>query len=209
VTQRSLRVRALLWLYGNANICGCAIALAGPALLFAGVVHAGWLWITAGLYLAGYLLARRTPELEQRIEDSMTMQEITERLDQIIAQARPHLTDEMNKHLDNVRASIIEVLPRLVGARSHDDDWYTVRETVLHYLPETLANYVSLPPAFRLTQPLQQGRTARQLLADQLGLLDTKLGEIVGNVAASDAQALIANGKFLEAKFQQPDFLVR
>jgi hypothetical protein len=30
---------------------------------------------------------------------------------------------------------------------------------------------------------------------------------VVANVAASDAQALLANGKFLETKFKQPDFL--
>jgi hypothetical protein len=28
-------------------------------------------------------------------------------------------------------------------------------------------------------------------------------------VAGADAQALLVNGKFLEMKFQQPDFLVR
>jgi MATE family multidrug resistance protein len=30
---------------------------------------------------------------------------------------------------------------------------------------------------------------------------------IVANVAASDAQALLANGRFLETRFRQPDFL--
>jgi hypothetical protein len=108
-----------------------------------------------------------------------------------------------------VRGSVSEVLPRLVGASSHDDDLFTVRETVLRYLPETLANYVALPPAFRLTQPLKDGKTARHLLGEQLGLLDAKLREIVANVASSDAGALIANGQFLEMKFRQPDFLAR
>jgi len=40
-------------------------------------------------------------------------------------------------------------------------------------------------------------------------LLDDKLREVVANVAASDAGALIANGQFLEMKFRQPDFLQR
>ena len=53
-------------------------------------------------------------------------------------------------------------LPKLVGARSYDNDWFTVRETVLRYLPETLANYVALPPAFRATQPLQGGQRFRK-----------------------------------------------
>lgn len=207
--QRPFRLRALLFLYSNANIAGCALALLGPGLLFAGVIGNGWLAITAGLYAAGWLVARRAPELERRIEDRLTAQETIDHLDEIIRRARPHLTDEMKAHLESVRTSVLEVLPKLAGGESHDGDWYTVRETVLRYLPETLANYVALPPAFRVTQALQGGRTARQLLDEQLTVLDTKLREIVANVASADAQALLANGKFLEAKFQQPDFLAR
>ena len=207
--ERTLKLRALLFLYSTANIAGCALALLGPALLFAGVVDRGWLLITAGLYVAGWLLGRKPPELERHIEDSLTVEQTLERLDRVVAQAQPHLTDDMRKSLDSVRGSVGEVLPRLVGARSHDDDLFTVRETVLRYLPETLANYVALPPAFRLTHALKDGKTARQLLGEQLGLLDAKLREIVANVSSSDAGALIANGQFLEMKFRQPDFLAR
>jgi hypothetical protein len=32
---------------------------------------------------------------------------------------------------------------------------------------------------------------------------------VVAHVANADAQALLANGRFLEAKFRQPDFLAR
>jgi hypothetical protein len=113
----------------------------------------------------------------------------------------------MNAHLASVRSSVAEVLPRLVGGRHFDNDLYTVRETVLRYLPETLANYVALPPVFRTTHSLKEGKTARQLLGEQLALLDDKLLEIVANVAGADAQALLANGQFLEMKFRQPDFL--
>lgn len=205
--ERSLKLRALLFLYGNANILGCALALLGPALLFAGVIDRGWLWITAGLYVAGWLLGRKAPELERQIEDTLTVEQTLERLDRVVSQAQPHLTEDMRKSLDSVRGSVGEVLPRLVSARSRSDDLFTVRETVLRYLPETLANYVALPPAFRLTHAVKDGKTARQLLGEQLGLLDGKLREIVANVASSDAAALVANGQFLEKKFRQPDFL--
>lgn len=208
---RPLKVRLLLGFYSNANIAGCALALLGPALLFAGAIGPGWLLITAGLYLGGWLLGwafRQAPEIERRIEDTLTVEETLARLDAITTQAAPHLAAEMNAHLRSVRTSIAEVLPRLLGDRSHHDaNLYTVRETVLRYLPETLANYVSLPPAFRTTHAIKDGKTARQILADQLALLDDKMREIAANVASADAQALLANGKFLEMKFQQPDFL--
>jgi hypothetical protein len=207
MTARGWKLRSLLFLYGNANITGCALALFGPVLMFAGVIGPGWLAITAGLYAVGYLLARRTPDIERHIEDSISAEETMQRLDRLVGQARPHLGPELVGHLDSVRSSVAEVLPRLVNARTHDADLYTVRETVLRYLPETLANYVALPPVFRNRHPVKEGKTAKQLLGEQLALLDEKMREIVANVATSDAQALLANGRFLETKFRQPDFL--
>jgi len=209
---RPFKLRLLLFVYSNANIAGCALALLGPALLFAGVIGPGWLYITAGLYAAGWAMGwagKRTPDIERRIADTLGVAQTLERLDGLIRSVTPHLTPDMNGHLASVRSSVAEVLPRLVGERGFDNDLFTVRETVLRYLPETLANYVALPPVFRTTQSLKEGKTARQLLGDQLTLLDSKMREIVANVAGADAQALLANGKFLEMKFQQPDFLVR
>ncbi len=210
--QRSAKLRLVLFLYGNPNIYGCTAALLGPLLLFAGAIGPGWLLITAGLYGFGWLAAHSVgtaPDVERHIEDALTIEETLQRLDALAAQVKAHLTPDMNAHLASVKTSVQEVLPRLVQARNHDTDLFTVRETVLRYLPETLANYVSLPPVFRTTHPLAEGKTARQLLAEQLSVLDSKMREIVVNVAGADAQALLANGRFLETKFQQPDFLVR
>ena len=209
---RPWRLRAALFFYGNANIGGCALALLGPLLLFLHVIGPGWLFITAGLYGAGWLVGHslfQTPEVERRIEDSLTLEQTLEHLDRLLASVRAHLTDDMNRHLESIKTSVQEVLPRLIGATSHDADLFTVKETLLRYLPETLANYVALPPAFRTTHALAGGKTARQLLGEQLELLNSKMLEIVNNVAGADAQALLANGRFLEMKFQQPDFLVR
>ena len=203
--DRTLKIRLLLWFYSSANIAGCALALLGPALLFAGVIGNGWLPITAGLYAAGYLAGRRPPALERHIEHSLSVEQTLDRLDTLIHQASPHLVDDMRKALNSIRTSVAEVLPRLL--QGSGNDLFTVRETVLSYLPATLANYVALPPAFRVSHVVADGKTARHLLSEQLVLLDNQLKEVVANVAASDAQALLANGTFLRQRFQQPDFL--
>lgn len=209
MSSRSLWLRMLLFFYGNGNIAGTGLALLGPSLLLTGVIHSYWLLITGGLYAAGYLLARRGPELERSIERTLTVQETMDRFDHLVAGARPHLTPEMIQHLDSVRSSVAEVLPRLLAAHNLSDDLFTVRETVLRYVPETLANYVALPPMFRMTHILKDGKTARQLLAEQLAILADKLREVVANVAESDARALLENGRFLELKFKQADFLAQ
>ncbi len=204
--------RAQLFFYGNANLAGLALALAGPALLFAGVIGAGWGWITAGLYAAGLLLGRAftgsSPHFEQDLRQQWSAEDIRERIDALVVQARPLLTDEMQQHLENVRTAVHEVLPALANAGGYfDEGLFTVRETVTHYLPATLSHYAALPPMFRGTQAVQDGKTAKQLLAEQLALLDAQMQQVVANVAASDAQALLANGRFLKQKFEQPDFL--
>ncbi len=86
---------------------------------------------------------------------------------------------------------------------------FTVRETILRYRPETLANYAALPLAFRASHPLQDGKTAKRPLAEQLALLDQRLAQIVVNVARGDAQALVIIGRFLRERFLQPDFLAK
>jgi hypothetical protein len=200
-------IRALLYLYSTRNIVACCAALIGPVLLFLGVINQGWLLITAGLYAAGYFATPAPHVLDANLAQSLSFEDLVERLDRIVRDAKSQLQPAMIAHLESIRRSITEVLPKLADARGFDDNLYTVRETVLRYLPETLANYAALPPAFRATRVLKTGKTARDLLTQQLTILDDQLKEVVDNVARGDAEALLANGKFLEDKFRERDFL--
>lgn len=199
--------RALLYLYSTRNIVACCAALIGPALLFLGVISQGWLLITAALYAAGYFATPAPHVLDASLAQSLSFEDLVERLDRIVRDAKAQLQPAMIERLESIRRSITEVLPKLADARGFDDNLFTVRETVLRYLPETLANYVALPPAFRATRILKAGKTARDLLTEQLTILDDQLKEVVDNAASGDAAALLANGKFLEAKFRQRAFL--
>jgi|KBSMisStaDraftv2_1062788.scaffolds.fasta_scaffold71967_2 hypothetical protein len=202
-----LRTRILLYLYSTRNIVACAAGLLGPVLLLLGVIREGWLLITAALYAFGFFATPAPHVLDADLTQSLSFDAMLERFDRLIHQARAQLTPRMVDLLDSIRRSIQEVLPRLTQARSFDDNLFTVRETITRYLPETLANYVALPPMFRVTRVLKDGKTARDLLMDQLAVLDTQMKEVVGNVARGDADALLANGQFLEAKFRERDFI--
>lgn len=204
-----LRRRLLLWLYSNRHIAGSLLACAGPGLLFAGVIREGWWAITAGLYAIGALLAPSPLHLVQRLDESLTLAELPVRLDALIDEVRPILGETALAHLAGIRTSVSDVLPRLEAQGQGGDSGelsFTLRETVMRYLPETLANYAALPPAFRVAHPLEGGRTARQLLDGQLALLDEQLRQAVLLVARGDAQALLANGRFLQDRFGHADF---
>jgi hypothetical protein len=202
-----LRIRALLYLYSTRNIVACAAALVGPALLFLGLIQDGWLLITAALYGVGYFATPAPQVLDAELTQTLSFDALIEQLDRMVKAARPQLNPAMLGRLESIRRSIQEVLPRLTEARGFDNNLFTVRETIARYLPETLANYVTLPPAFRATHVLKDGKTARELFMEQLVMLDEQMKEVVANVARGDADALLANGQFLEAKFRDRDFI--
>jgi hypothetical protein len=207
VTELPFSTRALLYLYSTRNIIACAVALAGPLLLFLGVIRDWWLLITAALYAAGYFATPAPRVVDARLAHSMSFEALVEELDRVVRETRPELQPPMIQRLESIRESVIGVLPMLADVRGFDDNLYTVRETVLRYLPETLANYVALPRAFRSTRPLKDGKTARELLTEQLSVLDEQMKDVVANAARGDAEALVANGQFLAAKFSQREFL--
>lgn len=196
--------RLLLWLCGTRNVVACAAALAGPALLFLGVIHQGWVLITAGLYASAYLLTPAPSVIDAHSAQSLPFEAQLAQLDRIIAEVRPQLQTELLQHLDSIRSSIEELLP-VLGAAG-DGQLYTVRETVARYLPETLANYVKLPRLFRVTHELEGGKTARTLLLEQLSVLDQEMKKVVSHVAQADAGALLANGQFLKDRFGTASF---
>lgn len=207
MSELPLRIRILLYLYSTRNIVACAAALVGPALLFLGLIQDGWLLITAALYGVGYFATPAPQVLDTGLAKSLSFEALLDEFDRVVKEARPQLQAAMLTRLDGIRHSIEEVLPRLADTRGFDNNLYTVRETIARYLPETLANYVALPPMFRVTRVLKDGKTARDLLLDQLAVLDDQMKEVVGNVARGDADALLANGQFLEAKFRERDFI--
>jgi hypothetical protein len=196
---RPWRLRLLLWLYSNRNIAGSLLALLGPSLYLAGVVEQYWLLITAGLYATGALLAPSPPQLSHRIADTLSSEQMLRALDDLIARSKKQLTAEMVTHLASIRSSVHDVLPRLAGAISEQE--FTVRQTILSYLPDALASYAALPRAFRSTHRLKDGKTAQQLLGEQLRLLDEQLQQVVVSVAEGDANALLVHDQFLRERF--------
>jgi hypothetical protein len=202
-----LGTRVLLYLYSRRNIIACLAALLGPALLFLDVIREGWLLITAGLYAAGYFLTPAPRVIDADLAQSLSFEALLEQLDRVIGHAQVQLQPEMVQHLTSIRSSIEEVRPKLAAVRGYDDNLYTVRETVARYLPETLANYVKLPRLFRINHVLQEGKTARHLLLEQLTVLDEQMKDVVTNVTRGDGDALLANGQLLQARFRQRDFI--
>jgi hypothetical protein len=161
----------------------------------------------AGLYGAGVAGWPRN-ELAQTAQTAELSTELlaqqVRRLVEIVAKGLPK---EALDELKAIESTLGELLPRLRqmqdrGAISPKDS-FTVVETVRRYLPDTLGAYLRLPKLYAQMQTLADKQTASQLLTAQLRMLKMSLEEIARNAFAGDAEKLVINGKFLQAKFSE------
>lgn len=201
------RDRILLYLYSTPNIVGSLLGLTGLLLFFLGVIQDFWLFIVVGLYLIGVLVTPKQTAYDLAIQTQVSVEEIQAQLDALVHKIRKRMPAETLAKVESIKASIESILPILAASKLGDRNVFTIRQTVFEYLPTALENYLSLPPAFANWHPIRDGKTARQLLNEQLDLLDREMKEIVVDMSANDVQKLLAHGRFLEQKFNQADFL--
>lgn len=63
--------------------------------------------------------------------------------------------------------------------------------------------YLKLPPTLANVEPLEDGKTGRDLLREQLDLLLGGVQDLLGTALRSGGRELLTHGRFLEAKFRK------
>ena len=195
------------FLYSPHNIAGCCLAFVGLLLLFTGVIGTGWPLIVAGLYAAGVLGWPRKQNVEaEEPSIEVPVETLVEELQRLVEAVSTRLPDAAQASLLSIQATLADLLPRLreleVSGALSVESAFTVEETLRRYLPEMLTSYLKLPSAFAKTQPMQDKRTAAQILVDQLQMLDESLKQIARESFAGDVEALVNSGRFLERKLR-------
>jgi hypothetical protein len=94
-----------------------------------------------------------------------------------------------------------DTIPRLNQLGGGSRDAHSVMATVTSYLPEALGAYLRLPRSFADRRPVDKGKTSLMVLVDQLDLLAATMDDIFEAACRSDAEALVAHGRFLAEKF--------
>lgn len=199
--------RLLLYLYGTPNIVGSLLGIVGLLLFFAGVIQDFWFVIIPGLYLIGVLLTPKQTQYDLQLQNQFSADAVRNELNELVNKISKRTPPEILAKVESIKESVFSILPILTTTGGGDRNLYTVRQMVFDYLPAALQNYLNLPPAFANLHPIRNGKTARQLLSEQLDLMDHEMKEIVVSVSENDTQKLLVHGRFLEAKFNQADFL--
>jgi len=198
-----------LFIYGLPNILGASLALAGLALLFGGVIKSYWPLIVFGLYGVGYLVAPRPQGLTLGLEQAWDEAELRSKLSELSALAKRTLPENAAQAVKRIEQSVADILSQSEAIGGQPFQLQIVRQTVNSYLPTVLETYAKLPSAFARLHPVRDGKTAEQLLGEQLGLIEGELKTILVDLSKNDAQALIVHAEFLKKKLESgaKDFL--
>jgi hypothetical protein len=107
---------------------------------------------------------------------------------------------EIARHVEAIRTSVLDALDAGCDLDPVDPDAYAIRETAITYLPGALDLYWRLPPRFA-NSGVQGGKSPRQILLDQLELMEQAIARLAEAYGKRAADPLAAHGRFLADKF--------
>jgi hypothetical protein len=129
--------------------------------------------------------------------------DIVAALDRVETMVATGVPAPVQSRVKKVTRTVRETMPRLRNLGLGSADAYSVMATATDYLPEAIGGYTRLPRQWADSRPVENGKTSLMLLIDQLDLLGGTMDKIFDAVVRVDADALIAHGRFLQAKFGQ------
>jgi hypothetical protein len=182
-------------------------ALGGLALFFTGIVGAPlWPVVVAGLYGIGALIAPRERSVDLRSD--VDVKDLGRSLDRLLREVHGRLPSDLERSVQGIAATIQGILPRTGQLPPGSQELFILQRTVADYLPTSLEAFMNLPRAYAAVRPLRGTKTAQQVLADQLNLLQQQMNEVADAVAKNDADRLLAQGRFLEERFGRTDLSI-
>lgn len=195
--------------HSTKRIFGVFLVLAVLLLFF--TASAFWLVLVAGFYLFRVL---RTPPAKtsdppqpQRIDPGggFDSDDVRKALDRQIPTISGRIPPDLLEKVQSIRQIILGILPRAGVLPPGSPELFAVERTATDYLPTALESYLNLPTTYATLHPVKDGKTAKQVLMDQLTLLESKMYEVADTVHRNDTDRLLANGRFLEDRFGRSD----
>jgi hypothetical protein len=176
--------------------CGLGWAVGIPIAAAAGIGATVW-----GVRAASGAVFRGTAP-DAASFDADGVRRSLERLRKRIARRVP---DDVMDAVVTIIETMEAILPRVGSLGPGSQDLFVLARTATDYLPTALESYVNLPRKYATAHPIRGGKTAHELLVDQLELLQVQLDGIALAVNKNDTDKLLAHGRFLEERFGAKD----
>ncbi|HEY7282531.1 MAG TPA: hypothetical protein VID47_13165 [Actinomycetota bacterium] len=193
--------RASGYLGSTKNIAGCVLGAGGLALVFTGVVAmpVGAL-VVGALYGIGALVApsRKRKDL---MSGGFDADQVVDALGELQKEMRGKVPPDLEAKVTRITLSVQSVLPKARRLSGGSQYLFVLQRTATDYLPTTVHAYMDLPRAYADSHVIEEGKTAHQLVSEQLDVLASQMDEVVDAVNKGDVDSLLAQGRFLDEKF--------
>jgi hypothetical protein len=148
-------------------------------------------------YLHGIGRSKKAIDLSPGFEPNDVQRALDSQVRLITGKVPPEVMAKVLK----IRQVMLGILPLSGNLPPGSPELFILERTASDYLPTSLAAYLKLPRAYATQHEVQDGKTPKAILLDQLTLLESKLNEIADDVHRNDADRLLANGRFLQERF--------
>jgi len=180
---------------GLAGGLGWAVGI--PAVAAAGIGAA--VWAVKGL--AGAADRRDGATATEHFDPA----DVRDSLRKLRARIKGRVPDDIMAKVDAIADSIEGIVPRSSALGPGSQDLFVLARTATDYLPTAIETYLNLPREYATEHPISHGKTARDILSEQLDLLQDQVDQIAVAVNKNDTDKLLAHGRFLEERFGRKD----
>jgi hypothetical protein len=141
--------------------------------------------------------------------DPRTRSEVLAVLDRLVSNVRGFVPETDVATLLRIRHSAELALPTTDGPLdlTNHETWLT-RQICIDYLPGALEHYVALPSDLA-SEPVLDGRSARDVLDEQLALIESRLDEMATRTYRREADGLLSHARFLADSLRPDPFQAR
>jgi hypothetical protein len=141
--------------------------------------------------------------------DPRTRAEVVATLDRLATRVRGLVPDDDLATIRRIRDSAALALPATDAPLDlTDHETWLVRQICIDYLPRALEHYIALP-ADLASEPVLEGRSARQVLDEQLALIEARLHEMAAREYRREAGGLLNHARFVADSLRPDPFQQR
>ena len=108
--------------------------------------------------------------------------------------------------VNHICALVEQALPRANELGAGSEEMHVLSKMTTDYLPSALNPYLQMPRQYAERNALADGRTATQVLCNQLDVMYARMWQVNNAILQADGDKLLANGRFLDDKFGPNSF---
>jgi hypothetical protein len=201
------------YIFSNKNVIGLGIASIIVILGFLGILKHGVLGVALIGYIFGWIVGPKEKEIKFYHYKGESMSDYIGFLKKFMKvsfdnEKLPEQAKSILKSIEKNSIELIEYMDKKEMVDSVSEEMMNLKSIFDTYIPNLINQYSRLPVDYANNVKGSNGKTAKDLLVEQLRILEEKIKEIAYGLYENDVTKLKVNGRFLKEKFHSGDFFL-